>query len=250
MDLLHCAIYFLTLTQETMATTKTLYDLLEVAKTASDEAIASAYDRLKRKHESVSNSAPLDEAAIAQFKAVREAYLTLSNPERRKKYDARLALSETPYVVVEESAFFTPARIFLLILACATGGAYYWKAKSDEAQAVAIREAQKKQLQERALAEVERAREEREARADEARRRADQYQQQRETDAARRYGDSIARQNESAAQRAEMDRRRQEQAEAIARDRNQGRELADARRRAADDERRLRELQRERIYGR
>jgi uncharacterized protein YjbI with pentapeptide repeats len=67
-----------------MATT--LYDLLEVSKTASPEVIKSAYRSIATKLHPDSGSTPDEE----KFKTVAKAYDVLSDTVRRAEYDARL----------------------------------------------------------------------------------------------------------------------------------------------------------------
>jgi molecular chaperone DnaJ len=64
----------------------TLYDTLGVAKNASQDEIKKAYRKLARQHHPDRN--PGDEAAEAKFKEVQAAYDVLSDPDKRKQYDA------------------------------------------------------------------------------------------------------------------------------------------------------------------
>lgn len=62
------------------------YKVMGVAKDASEKDIKSAYRKLARKlHPDVN---PNDKTAEQKFKQVNEAYEVLSDPEKRKKYDA------------------------------------------------------------------------------------------------------------------------------------------------------------------
>jgi len=64
---------------------KDYYDLLGVARTATDKAIKSAYRRLARKfHPDVNKG---DKQAEEKFKQVAEAFAVLSDKEKRAQYD-------------------------------------------------------------------------------------------------------------------------------------------------------------------
>jgi molecular chaperone DnaJ len=63
-----------------------LYKVLGVSKKATDEEIKKAYRKLARKYHPDRN--PDDKAAEEKFKEVQGAYDTLSDPEKRKQYDA------------------------------------------------------------------------------------------------------------------------------------------------------------------
>jgi molecular chaperone DnaJ len=64
----------------------TLYDTLGVAKNASPDEIKKAYRKLARQHHPDRN--PGDASAEAKFKEVQAAYDVLSDPDKRKQYDA------------------------------------------------------------------------------------------------------------------------------------------------------------------
>jgi molecular chaperone DnaJ len=70
-----------------MATrSKSLYDALGVSKTASQDEIKKAYRKLARQYHPDTNAG--DKEAEERFKEIQGAYDVLSDPEKRKQYDA------------------------------------------------------------------------------------------------------------------------------------------------------------------
>lgn len=69
-----------------MSDKRDLYDVLGVARTVSDDDLRKAYRALAKKHHPDLN--PGDAKAEATFKSVQTAYDLLSDPEKRKRYDA------------------------------------------------------------------------------------------------------------------------------------------------------------------
>ncbi|MCD8311694.1 MAG: molecular chaperone DnaJ [Firmicutes bacterium] len=69
-----------------MAEKRDYYEVLGVAKNATDNEIKKAYYTLAKKYHPDAN--PGDKAAEEKFKEVNEAYAVLSDSEKRSKYDA------------------------------------------------------------------------------------------------------------------------------------------------------------------
>lgn len=209
---------------------KTLYDILEVSQTASDEAIRAAYERLvARLIREASGKSP-DDSESLRLLALREAFLTLGNPQKRAQYDRRLAAE---WLAPKREPFWSVSRAIVVLLALAVGAIYLWHDR--RAQTAAL-EAQKaiaaeKTREEAARLEAERLRLEREAQAartaaNEAK-LADEQRRARDADLrafessqrTRERENQVAAERELAAKRsAEAQRRRDaEQAAAAAR---------------------------------
>ena len=75
-----------------------LYELLGIARGATLIEIKRSYKRLARKYHPDIN--PGDQTAEARFKEITRAYETLSDPERRLRYDAGVALCRVGIGVV------------------------------------------------------------------------------------------------------------------------------------------------------
>ena len=65
---------------------KDYYKILGVEKSATKEEISKAFRKLALKYHPDKN--PNDKAAEEKFKEITEAHEVLSDPEKRKKYDA------------------------------------------------------------------------------------------------------------------------------------------------------------------
>ncbi len=68
---------------------KNYYKLLELDPEASDEVIQKAYRTLARKHHPDQYHSTNKAYSSEHMKNLNEAYTTLSNPSRRRRYDAQ-----------------------------------------------------------------------------------------------------------------------------------------------------------------
>lgn len=185
-----------------------LYELLEVNPSASQDAIIAGYKRLYAK--SAEFAAQGDEDATNSLVALREAYATLSDPERRQRYDARLAARGADVVVPDgvQTSFF---KLFLIAAILGASGVGYTKYQSDQEklrqeiarEAAAVKEAElalQKAREERASAQE----------ADEQRRRQEEIERiNRQRDVA--YGEQVSRDIHRAETQARYDKQREEQ---------------------------------------
>jgi colicin import membrane protein len=192
---------------------QTLYDILGLSSRATLEQIEQAYKLHinKLKHE---ESGQVPEQDILQMRAIKDAYLTLSSPARRQRYDEKLsAASQVRYEVVE-SAPFPWLKVLLLTAILFGGGVYLYKAQANKAhlEQVALEAEKVKAKAELAarIAAAEQANLEREMLLQ---KRAAEENLRRESEQARREGQQIHYQLEQHTARAA---REKEQAERLA----------------------------------
>lgn len=73
---------------------KNYYEILEVDVKASKEIIDKAFKVLAKRYHPDMQEENKKEWAEARFKEINEAYETLSNPDKKEKYDAQLEYEE------------------------------------------------------------------------------------------------------------------------------------------------------------
>lgn len=199
---------------------KTLYDLLEVSNTASVESIRAAYERLSAKLDAA-NTGNAD--ARIQSEAIKDAFFTLSNAEKRAQYDRKLeqrSVAAISQVQVIEPFWTLPKMIVMGVVVLSLGGFYYKHQQTQarlEAEKV-IAAAKAKEAEEKAKAEAEADRialqREREQKSDERRRYYEQQSAVRQYQGDSRtsgvYNRSMSNAEQQAAQRAESTRRNEE----------------------------------------
>lgn len=244
-----------------MAQEKTLYDLLEVSSSASLETIEMAFERLSEKYRAGSlNAGNLDPET--HFNLIKDAWQTLSNPERRQRYDARL--NPPAAVLISQSADFPAGSgnglkwAVVLLLGIGLGSYLYFSHQVElEKQRVA---AQALQLEQQRLEQAAQAREaseerirQRELAREEAQAEAQRKAQERQFEYDARNAGRQAERNlaaqESQQQRAEREAARARQRAEYEQENLLRREAQDARSRLAREQAYLRELERENRRG-
>jgi len=237
---------------------KSLYEILEVNPKASKEAIDAAYSRLAEKFnpEAAENRGKSD--AVLQYKAVREAYGILGNPDRRLNYDRT---HPAPGVVVRPSysyasdldrapPFWNLQRALVAIVVVIAAGLLYFRIEHDREAAALERAriaAEKKLAQDQLAAEQEKAAQDFiERRAQQARAAQEQYELRRFTQEVNRNEREREYAQAAATRREEYEKRMDEQ-------RQQAQERAAAARakaEVAELERKMRQREMEDRYRR
>lgn len=228
---------------------KTLYDILEVSNSASPEIIRVAYERLSEKF---SPQATGDERIFND--AVKEAFVTLSNPTKRAQYDKTLELRNLRNTLGLRSVeviepFWTLPKIAIIAVVVLSLGGFYYKHQREQARIEAekaIAAVKAKEAAEKARAEAEIARmaleRDRQARNEEQRRQYEQQQAirqyQSDSRAGMAFSRSLSASEQQTAARAEANRKNEE-----------ARAAAAARQQLARDKAELCRLEYER-YGR
>lgn len=218
---------------------KSLYDLLEVSTSASQESITVSYQRLHA-HYAAQQSGSDGEDATNRLIALREAYSTLSNPERRKAYDDKLA-ARNATEVVQEAPSRSYMKILLLAAIVGTSGLGYAKYQANREQAILEKEKAAAAVR---LAEIEAKREESEriaARQAEYQRQQAEARARYEREQELAYGRQVSRDIQRGEAMAQFEKQRDEQRK----QREEQQRQYEAERRLAQDKATLRRLEAE-----
>jgi curved DNA-binding protein CbpA len=97
---------------------QTLYEILEVRQTASQVAIRAAWERLSAQWDPI-RPYNTDIEARTRYAAIKDAYSTLGNPQKRAAYDKRLNVASKAPVSIRSGAIPKFAVVFLAALAVA-----------------------------------------------------------------------------------------------------------------------------------
>lgn len=229
---------------------KTLYDLLELSRNASAEAVEASYHRLQQKLQSQADAG--NEDARVQLKAIREAYQTLADATRRGVYDASLSAAastvtqrpSTAYAGDDHDREVARSRRNLVIGAIVVAAVLYvgYRLVADHQAKVELARIEKLQAIEREKLEIERRKAEA-AEAAEAQRLEMQKQREDAALARQRAYDDLQWRTRASQERAVYERQKvsdERQQEAAERRRQREEQMARDRQRI-EAERRLRE---------
>jgi curved DNA-binding protein CbpA len=212
---------------------RTLYDVLEVSKSASQDMIDAAFTRLSAKFTAVDESKAVNPTQRFYLDAVNRAYATLSDPEKRTQYDRKLELDAFTSVrraPVAESVWTLPKLALIGIVVLGVSGFYYKHQKEQtrlEAEKVIANakareaEAQARETMEKERLTLQRERElAREAKNAEARQRsnrdADVQRYRQEAQSVEGRERSLAQREEYAKQTEAARLKREEQMATVA----------------------------------
>jgi colicin import membrane protein len=218
----------------------TLYDLLELSRTASQEAILSSYQRLSAK---VSDSDP---DAENKRKILTEAFSSLSEPARRLRYDKKLSDESTsPEISVYDENSTSPFKKILftglVIALCAFGYNKYSKDKEaafiekERARTAEVLAAAQRAEQEELLA----------AKMNRDEQLRQDRQQRYEAEVARQQGAQISQSITYAEERARRESESQARMQQREQENAQRKEQTEAQNRLARDKAQLRQLESE-----
>ena len=139
---------------------RTLYDTLEVSSSAAADTIVAAHERLAAKFDPAKAENTSNPAARIQHDAIKQAFLTLGDAEKRAQYDRKLELRQfTPVqqVAALEPFWTLPKMIVAGVIILGLGG-FFFKYQKDQARLEAekvIAVAKAKEAEEKAKAETE-----------------------------------------------------------------------------------------------
>ncbi len=207
---------------------KTLYSVLGVEATASQDDIDDAFTRLKLQHPQAKIDA--DENARIRFAAIQQAYATLKEPDARAAYDQRLkragirVASSSSLAMDDGPGWMSLRNLFVAgFIVILVSGMWWYHARQvarEEAAAIQrvlkiVEEAKRKQAE---LAEAEEAR--RQASFESSQQRIDEDRERRQRFDAERASRQVGIDIRNSEREADM-RLRQEKSEKERRERQE-----------------------------
>jgi curved DNA-binding protein CbpA len=236
---------------------KTLYDVLEASSIASPETIRAAFDRLSAKFDPDSAENSADPGARMRHDAVKEAFFTLGNAEKRRMYDLKLVRTRAVFQNIEVvEPFWTLPKIAVVAIALVIGSGFYYSHQKEQVRLArveaekAIATAKAREAEEQANAEAAQAHRDEIARGHQ---QAMDARQRREHEAAlRQYSNEQRMQGTQSQSAADRERRDREMAERRAENQRrleESRAQVSAQQQAAREKAELCRIERER-YGR
>jgi curved DNA-binding protein CbpA len=188
----------------------TLYDILGIGRQATSEQIEQAYKEQLDALKAEEGTDPKD--GINRIRVVREAYLQLSSPTRRRNYDESLRAKETvSYQIVDQKPVPWVA-ILLASVVLAAGGLYYYQSNLEKTRLVQLQlEADKAKAEANKAAELAAAEQAALERSILLKRQQQEAANQRLSEQARYEGQRIHAEIQQAAQQAARDKERRDQ---------------------------------------
>jgi curved DNA-binding protein CbpA len=233
---------------------KTLYDILELSRSASADSIRAAYDRLSEKFDPEVGHNSGDAETKRRYEGVKSAFLVLGNVQKRATYDKGLDAKD--WVAEQERiasrSFWTVGRLAILAVLVLSFSGYYYKTRQEEIRLEAAKimaAAKVKEAEQNAKAEAEAAEA---ARLEYVKQRQQQYadeRQRRESEMALRGYSGERRAMEIHTDLSQRQERRESEQSDRQRQAEEMRAAAAARQQLARDKAELCRIERER-YGR
>jgi curved DNA-binding protein CbpA len=188
----------------------TLYDILGIGRQATPEQIEQAYQEQLDALKADEGTDPKE--GINRIRVIREAYLQLSSPTRRRTYDESLRAKETvSYQIVDQKPVPWVA-ILLASVVLTAGGLYYYKSNLEKARLVQLQlEADKAKAEAEKAAELAAAEQAALERSILLKRQQQEAANQRLSEQARYEGQRIHAEIQQATQQAAREKERREQ---------------------------------------
>jgi hypothetical protein len=101
-----------------------LYELLEIRREATGQELRQAFRSLSKRYHPDTTDLPEQEAREA-FRRLQQAYITLSDPDRRRAYDATLLVIQPPPRLRPVVAAARPAAEPLPVRRALSGGEWF-----------------------------------------------------------------------------------------------------------------------------